>query len=209
MSRVLGLDIGGTHCRARLSVDGRVVGEADADSASLTAIGAERAGQALSEVLKRLSLDDTAMLDAICAGSAGTGSGTARAFLISLLAPLSRTGNVIVVNDARLVLPAAGVDEGVGVICGTGSIAIGNYHGHEAHSGGWGYLLGDEGSGYWVVREALKVLLDRNDNERPLGELRPATYRCHRSPRHPGLAAAVLRPPPSPQLGPVRSHDPR
>ena len=171
MSRVLGLDIGGTHCRARLSMAGQVVDEAEAESASLTAIGTERAGQALSGVLKQLSLDDTAMLDAICAGSAGTGSVTARAFLTGLLAPLTRTGNVIVVNDARLVLPAAGVDEGVGLICGTGSSAIGYYHGHEAHSGGWGYLLGDEGSGYWVVREALKVLLDRNDEERPLGEL--------------------------------------
>jgi len=171
MSRVLGLDIGGTHCRARLSEHGQVVGEAEADSASLTAIGTERASRALSMVLKRLSLDDTAMLDAICAGSAGTGSDAARAFLVGLLAPLTRSGNVVVVNDARLVLPAAGVGEGVGVICGTGSSAIGNYADREAHSGGWGYLLGDEGSGYWVVREALKILLDRNDDERPLGQL--------------------------------------
>jgi N-acetylglucosamine kinase-like BadF-type ATPase len=171
MSRVLGLDIGGTHCRARLSEHGQVVGEAEADSASLTAIGTERASRALSMVLKRLSLDDTAMLDAICAGSAGTGSDAARAFLVGLLAPLTRSGTVVVVNDARLVLPAAGVGEGVGVICGTGSSAIGNYADREAHSGGWGYLLGDEGSGYWVVREALKVLLDRNDDERPLGQL--------------------------------------
>ena len=50
MSRVLGLDIGGTHCRARLSMAGEVVDEAEAESASLTAIGTERAGQALSEV---------------------------------------------------------------------------------------------------------------------------------------------------------------
>jgi N-acetylglucosamine kinase-like BadF-type ATPase len=107
VSRVLGLDIGGTHCRARLSMAGQVVDEAEAESASLSAIGTERAGKALSEVLKRLSLDDTAMLDAICAGSAGTGSVTARAFLTGLLAPLTRTGNVIVVNDARLVLPSA------------------------------------------------------------------------------------------------------
>jgi hypothetical protein len=108
VSRVLGLDIGGTHCRARLSVDGQVVGTAEADSASLTAIGALRAGQALSEVLARLSLDSTALLDAVGVGSAGTGSAAAEAFLTGLLAPLTRSGIVVIVNDARLVLPAAG-----------------------------------------------------------------------------------------------------
>lgn len=37
--------------------------------------------------------------------------------------------------------------------------------------GGWGYLLGDEGGGYWVVREALRVLLGRRDHDGPSGEL--------------------------------------
>ena len=57
------------------------------------------------------------------------------------------------------------------VICGTGSVAVGSLAGRTVQIGGWGYLLGDEGGGYWVVREALRVLLDRRDHDDPAGEL--------------------------------------
>ena len=70
-----------------------------------------------------------------------------------------------------LVLPAAGLDEGVAVICGTGSIAVGAWQGRQARSGGFGYLLGDEGSGYWITRAAVRALLDRRDRGVPLGAL--------------------------------------
>ena len=78
---------------------------------------------------------------------------------------------MVIVNDAMLVLPAAGLDAGVGVICGTGSIAVGAWEGREARAGGFGYLLGDEGSGYWITRAAVRALLDRRDRGIPLGEL--------------------------------------
>jgi N-acetylglucosamine kinase-like BadF-type ATPase len=57
------------------------------------------------------------------------------------------------------------------VISGTGSVAVGSHDGRTVQVGGWGFLLGDEGGGYWVVREALRVLLDRRDHDRPPGEL--------------------------------------
>ena len=69
------------------------------------------------------------------------------------------------------MLPAAGLTDGVAVICGTGSVAVGSFAGRMVQIGGWGYLLGDEGGGYWVVREALRVLLDRRDQARPPGQL--------------------------------------
>jgi glucosamine kinase len=59
----------------------------------------------------------------------------------------------------------------VGVICGTGSIAVGTWQGREARTGGFGYLLGDEGSGYWITRAAVRALLDRRDRGVPLGTL--------------------------------------
>ena len=121
--RLLGLDIGGTSSRARVVVDGAVVAEAQAASASLTAAGSDSAAAALAELLAQLPLDDP--FDAVCAGSAGSNVPGAEEFLADRLAPLTRTGTVIVVNDAMLVLPAAGLDEGVAVICGTGSIAVG------------------------------------------------------------------------------------
>ena len=74
-------------------------------------------------------------------------------------------------SDVQLVLPAAGLTDGVAVICGTGSVAVGSLAGRTVQIGGWGYLLGDEGGGYWVVREALRVLLDRRDHSGSPGQL--------------------------------------
>ena len=63
----------------------------------------------------------------------------------------------LVVNDALVALEAGAPDQpGVVVISGTGSIAYGrNREGEAARAGGWGYVLGDEGSGYWIGRAAL------------------------------------------------------
>jgi glucosamine kinase len=170
-SRVLGLDIGGTRSRAQLCVDGTVVAESKAASASLVAVGAARAKAALTDLLAQLPLDPLRRLDAVCVGSAGASVPATRQFLTEHLAPLTRSGQVMIVKDAALILPASGLDAGIALICGTGSVAVGRYRGRQVQSGGWGYLLGDEGSGYWMVRAALRVLLDRRDRGVPLGGL--------------------------------------
>ena len=171
MSRVLGLDIGATGSRAQLCVDGEVVAESKAASASVVAVGEASAKAALTDVLNQLPLDPQDPLDAVCAGSAGISVRGTRQFLAEHLAPLARPGRTVIVKDAMLILPAAGLDEGVALICGTGSVAIGTYEGREMQCGGWGYLLGDEGSGYWMVRAALRVLLDRRDRGALMGDL--------------------------------------
>lgn len=181
MTAVLGLDVGGTHSRARLVRDLVLVAEATAPSASLAAAGRERATGALRALLGELGLltasapgevhSGTAPLDAVCIGTAGTGAAEAEAHLVGLLSPFTRRGNVIVVNDARLVLAAADIADGIACVAGTGSIAVGMVNGREERAGGWGYLLGDEGSGYWVVREAVRELARRQDAHAPLGEL--------------------------------------
>ena len=66
---------------------------------------------------------------------------------------------LMIVNDARLVL-AAGTPagHGVGLICGTGSIAFGRSpDGKMSRAGGWGYILGDEGSGYDIAIQAMRA----------------------------------------------------
>jgi N-acetylglucosamine kinase-like BadF-type ATPase len=169
MIMVLGIDIGGTGSRARLCADGEIVAESEASSASIPAVGQARAEAALDELFAGLPLSATARLDAVCAGTAGLSVPGAAEFLHAKLSPLSAA--VEIVSDATLVLPAVGLDDGVAVICGTGSVAVGVYQGRTVQAGGWGYLLGDEGSGYWVVREALRVLLSRRDRGQPQGDL--------------------------------------
>jgi N-acetylglucosamine kinase-like BadF-type ATPase len=75
------------------------------------------------------------------------------------------TRNLTVVNDAQLVV-AAGTPNGygVGLICGTGSIAIGRgVDGRMSRAGGWGYLLGDEGSGYDIALQVLRAACQAAD----------------------------------------------
>jgi N-acetylglucosamine kinase-like BadF-type ATPase len=169
--RLVGIDIGGTSSRARLWADGRIAAESKGPSASMPAAGADAAKAALGEVLAGLELDPAHPVDAICAGSAGLSVPGAQEFLHEQLAPLTRSGSVVIVSDAMLVLPAAGLDAGIAVICGTGSVAVGTFRERTRQTGGWGYLLGDEGGGYWIVREALRTLLWRRDQGRPAGEL--------------------------------------
>jgi N-acetylglucosamine kinase-like BadF-type ATPase len=169
--RLLGIDIGGTRSRARLCTGEQITAESHGPSASLPATGREGAQAALTALLDDLKLDQAQPLDIICAGSAGLSVPGAREFLHAHLAPLTRNGHVTIVTDIQLVLPAAGLTDGVAVICGTGSVAVGSYQGRTVQIGGWGYLLGDEGGGYWVVREAIRALLDRRDHLRPAGPL--------------------------------------
>jgi glucosamine kinase len=76
----------------------------------------------------------------------------------SCLAALTR-GAVLVVNDAELLVPAAGFDHGVGVVAGTGSIAVARLPDRTMLvAGGWGWLLGDEGGAVGLVREAARAV---------------------------------------------------
>ncbi|HEY1353594.1 MAG TPA: BadF/BadG/BcrA/BcrD ATPase family protein [Ktedonobacteraceae bacterium] len=76
-------------------------------------------------------------------------------------------------NDAELLL--AGLEQAVGVvlISGTGSIALGrDAAGRRARSGGWGHILGDEGSGYAIAQQALQAVVRASDGRGPQTALR-------------------------------------
>ncbi|MER6083881.1 BadF/BadG/BcrA/BcrD ATPase family protein, partial [Streptomyces sp. NPDC001833] len=66
---------------------------------------------------------------------------------------------VRVVGDAELLVPAAGLDKGVGLVAGTGSVAVGRLaDGSPVQVGGWGAVLGDEGGAAGLVREAARAV---------------------------------------------------
>jgi glucosamine kinase len=95
-----------------------------------------------------------------------------RLLLERLLQNLLPGCRISVVHDARLVLSAAQVDEGIALISGTGSVAYGRTAGgREALAGGWGWQVGDDGGGAWITREAAREVMRRADSGRPLGEL--------------------------------------
>ncbi|MGL4875310.1 MAG: N-acetylglucosamine kinase [Clostridium sp.] len=69
-----------------------------------------------------------------------------------------------VMNDGDLALKALlKGEDGILVIAGTGSIAFGIHGTHEKRVGGWGHLLGDEGSAYKISVEAFKIMIKEDD----------------------------------------------
>jgi len=99
----------------------------------------------------------------------GEDSGLLPAFdaLLSDQFPRSRVGNDMVCSWAGSL---AGAD-GISLVAGTGSIAYGEFAGRGARSGGWGEVFGDEGSAYWLAREALALFSRMADGRAEPGPL--------------------------------------
>ena len=79
----------------------------------------------------------------------------------AILAEILPADQLVVTHDALIALTGATAGEpGIIAIAGTGSIAFGrNASGRTARAGGWGYVFGDEGGGFDITREALRVAL--------------------------------------------------
>ncbi len=79
----------------------------------------------------------------------------------AILREILPADEIVVTDDAVIALAGAtGGQPGIITIAGTGSIAFGrNASGRTARTGGWGYIFGDEGSGFDIVRQALRASL--------------------------------------------------
>ncbi|MFJ5958562.1 N-acetylglucosamine kinase [Paenarthrobacter sp. NPDC092416] len=164
---VLGLHVGGSKTHALRSdagqqagVSGANGGTADVEitesSANLSSVG----HQGVDAVFRRIAAQIGSGVSAVCVGAAGADTPASRAVLSALLTEHFPGARIDVVHDTRIILAAAGLDAGAVLVAGTGSVAWGrNRDGQEARSGGYGYLLGDEGGGYSVVRDAVREAL--------------------------------------------------
>ena len=111
----------------------------------------------VGEACRNAGLDPSlARFRAACLGFSG-GPEDKRALLEQML----RADELIVTTDALIALSGAtGSEPGIIAIAGTGSIAFGrNAYGRTARAGGWGYIFGDEGGAFDLVRQALRAAL--------------------------------------------------
>ena len=162
MPFVIGIDAGGTKTVGLLADEsGKVLSKSISGGANLLTKGELAVEKVLFDVIE--SLEAPEPLAALCLGIAGVGQPGADQVIRDVLRRLGQRQPVRVVNDALVAL-VAGAPSGIGivVVAGTGSIAYGvDPDGHEARSGGWGYLLGDEGSAFWLghyaVRHAIRA----------------------------------------------------
>jgi N-acetylglucosamine kinase-like BadF-type ATPase len=166
MIHVLGIDAGGTKTVCQLADEqGTMIAEARGGGANLQAVGELEVEKVLHHVMEDAIGDRAIVPDAICLGIAGVDRPDDAALVRGIMKRIGYKARVLVVNDALVALEAGAPGQaGVVIISGTGSISYGrNDEGLAARSGGWGYVLGDEGSGYWIGRAALRAVLRAAD----------------------------------------------
>ncbi len=172
---VIGIDAGGTKTEAILADgQGDVIARARRGGANLAAHGELAVEKTLHDVIDEALGDGDLRPDVICLGIAGVDRAEDYAIIQGIMRRIGARARVLVTNDALIALVAgAGVGPGVVVIAGTGSIAYGrNARGEAARAGGWGYILADEGSGYWIGRQALRAVVRAADGRGPSTALR-------------------------------------
>lgn len=165
---LMGVDGGATKTLATvLDLDEQTLHLGHGDSSNPDAVGAHTATESLikatDEAIGRAGID-RAEIDAAVLAIAGTDTDA-----VANRVRESRPSTWVVVNDVVGAWAAAtGARPGVGVISGTGSNVLGvGPDGRAWRAGGWGHVLGDEGSGYWLAVESIKAALSDRERSGP------------------------------------------
>lgn len=175
MTLVLGVDGGGTKTDAAIAQvqdNGslRIVARGRSGSSNVRAVGWPSATAAVLAAIAQAQSAAEGLVD-ICSympsAFALAGAGTPQ--MVQRWTEWIRQTNLgtcfVVVHDARGAIRAGSVDDwGIALVAGTGSLAFGRARdGQTGRVGGWGYLLGDEGSGYALGMSALRAVVRAAD----------------------------------------------
>ncbi len=166
---ILAVDGGGTSTTAWLTdAQGKVLGKGASGASNIKAVGANASMAALDlsilAAFKEAAIEPSPVAIS-CFGLAGFDRPEDKAWLQAWADDSIWAMKLLLVNDGDLVV-AAGTPAGagIGVIAGTGSIAVGRTSdGRTARAGGWGYLFGDEGSAYAVAVAGLRRIAQAAD----------------------------------------------
>jgi N-acetylglucosamine kinase-like BadF-type ATPase len=193
MSYVFGIDGGGTKTICLLMDENKqVLGRGEAGPSNYQTLGIQATKQSIQLAIEqavlsaKIKVNSNFNIAAICLGLAGVGRAKdieIVQFLVQNLqlthnlpiAQLWQPKNIVVCSDCTIALVGGiGHPIGIAVIAGTGSIIFGqNCQGKTKRVGGWGYILGDEGSGYDIAIRGLQAALryyDGRGNDTTLAE---------------------------------------
>jgi glucosamine kinase len=162
----LGVDGGGTRCRARLANRaGDILGEGTAGPANLR-LGLDTAFASVIDAARRClaeaGLGEEALArTSACLALAGATEPRELAAARSRHLPFRHT---LIISDAQAAcIGAHAGEDGGAIIVGTGSVGWAMIGGRQFRVGGWGLPLSDEGSAAWMGREALRMALRAHD----------------------------------------------
>jgi len=163
----LGVDGGASKTSCVLGDERTILGRGLAGSSNVTRVGESAACEALTRsILQACSAAgiSPSQIANTCVGAAGSDRDQVRVPLQRLVGEVVG-GPVQIVGDMAVALHAAfGDGPGVIVIAGSGSIAYGrDRSGETTRAGGWGFAVSDEGSGYWIGKQAVATCLRRYD----------------------------------------------
>lgn len=173
----VGIDGGGTNTRAVVAdAQGRVLGRGEAGASALNQ-GTEQAWKHIAEAIAAAGVPGLKLQDcALGLGLSGTG---VPAQLRAFVAADPGVARFALVTDGLVALLGAhGGQPGALLISGTGSIAEALLpDGSRRMVGGWGWQIGDEGSGAWLGQQAMKLAQAAYDSRAAVGPLVQAVWR--------------------------------
>jgi glucosamine kinase len=171
---LIGVDGGATKTIAAVfDLDAGIVTAAETGPSNPEAVGYQAASEAINEAISE-ALGQAKPVAAAVLGVAGIDTKEERKRLLSGVTALSAPV-VLAVNDVVAAWAAGSLAApGIAAISGTGSNTFGvNAHGAAWRCGGWGHIVGDEGSGYMVAVEAIRAVLAYRDGRRDWTPLVP------------------------------------
>ena len=166
MDYILGVDGGGTKTLALLGdSNGNLLARGVSGPSNYNAVGFDVACSTLESAIRMARKDHHGEISALCLGLAGTGRKEDIERFQNWAIDKFPKAAVKVVSDAEILLMAdAQSGPALVLICGTGSIVYGRtMSGELIRAGGWGYLFGDEGSGYAIGVAALREVMRAYD----------------------------------------------
>jgi glucosamine kinase len=166
---VVGIDVGGTKTHLALGLGGTVVKEWTLSTPSWRTHSLQDNAVGLHGLVRGWLGDEALRLPLVVGAHGCDSTEQCDTFAAALRGYFS--GGVLVVNDAELLVPAASRRDGIGLIAGTGSIAVARVDGRLVTAGGWGWVLGDEGGAAGLVREATRAVLGQLDRGDPIDPL--------------------------------------
>lgn len=168
MKYYVGVDGGGSKTEVIIgTADGKIVKRAVGDESNITSIGANKAHENVNKIidyiLESIGIEEIAYISVCIPGI--------RAYWkdIELLCSLVNEDRAQVTGDEdNAFYGALAKEQGIVILSGTGSFATGVNRKKEKYTvGGWGPLLGDEGSGYYMGIKAIKAAINRYEGSDP------------------------------------------
>lgn len=196
----LGADVGGSSTRVAVATaeDG-VLAVAVGGPGNPNVVGPEASARVIRTTAERVLHGVPGSVAVAVLGLAGGFRVAADPAFLTAALPDRVAGPRVVVSDLAVAFSSATPAwSGCTLIAGTGAVAarvVGD--GLEERRDGWGWLLGDGGSGFWLGREAVRATLRTLEEDQPLTGLARAVLAESGARDHPGLLAACYAHPPT------------